>query len=189
MEKPIPNNIERIDTILKKSPLPFQTSPGNSSVEPEKECPAYGSPLRFVFMDNPSYLKVTGKEPHWAVLSCAACDRLRFMEEQEEKEKAASQKRLNALIANSMLRERFLTKTFDNFIPFGQAREKQLRVLALAKDFADNFAYQCRTGPWLLFMGNVGSAGRATSAPPSSTRSSAPAIRPSSPRCPGCCGK
>ena len=108
-------------------------------------------------MDNPSYLKATGRAPHWAELTCAACDRRRFMQEQEEKEKAASQRRLNALIANSMLRERFLTKTFDNFHPFGREQEKQLRVLALAKDFADNFAYQCRTGPWLLFMGNVGS--------------------------------
>lgn len=149
--------MEQVKTILKKSPLLFRTSPGNSSPEPEKDCPNCGNPMHFAFMDNPSYLKLTGKEPHWAELPCAACERLNFMHVQEEKEKAAAQKRLNALIANSMLQKRFLSKTFDNFISFGKEREKQARVLAIAKDFADNFAYQCRTGPWLLFMGNVGS--------------------------------
>lgn len=113
--------------------------------------------MHFVFMDNPSYLKVTGREAHWAELPCTTCERAHLMCELEEKEKAAARKRLNSLIANSMLRERFLTKTFANFIPFGKEKEKQVRVLAIAKDFADNFDNHRRTGPWLLFMGNVGS--------------------------------
>jgi len=107
-------------------------------------------------MDHPSYLKVTGNEPHWTELPCEACERERFLREMEERAKDAAQQRLNALLANSMLRERFIGKTFENFHPFGKDREKQLRVLSIARDFASNFPHHRQAGTWLLFMGNVG---------------------------------
>ena len=156
MEKPVLSNVEGIETILKKSPLPFPTSPRNSLPEPEKECPNCGHPIHFVFMDNPSYLKITGKEPHWADLPCAACERVRFLKEQEERAQNAARYRLNAMLADSMIQRRFLGKTFDNFFPYGRHREKQLHVLSIAKEFSDNFALHRQIGTWLLFMGNVG---------------------------------
>lgn len=123
---------------------------------PEALCPVCGAPTTFVFMDNTSYLKITGKEPHWAELSCGACERKRVIRELEERSEEASRNRLNALIANSMLRERFLDKTFANFIPFGKDKEKQLYALSIARDFADDFDRHRRIGTWLFFMGNVG---------------------------------
>ena len=123
---------------------------------PESLCPACGDPLVFVFMDNPTYLKITGKVPHWAALPCGACEQKRLIREHEERTAAAVRNRLNALIADSMLRERFLDKTFANFLPFGKDREKQLYVLSVAKDFADDFDRHRRIGTWLLFMGRVG---------------------------------
>lgn len=107
-------------------------------------------------MDHPSYLKVTGKEPHWTELPCEACERERFLREMEERAKDAVQQRLNTLLANSMLRERFIDKTFENFLPFGKDREKQLRVLSIARDFAGAFHRHRQSGTWLLFMGSVG---------------------------------
>ena len=156
MEKQLPGNVEEIRTILKKDPLPFPTSPRNSSPEPEKRCPDCGAPLRSVFMDHPSYLKVTGKEPHWKELPCEACERERFLREMEDRTRDAAQRRLNTLLANSMLRERFRDKTFDDFHPYGRDREKQLRVLAIAREFAGAFHHHRQAGTWLLFMGNVG---------------------------------
>ncbi len=123
---------------------------------PEALCLVCSAPMTFVFMDNPSYQKITGKEPHWAELPCGACERKRVIRELEERSDEASRNRLNALIANSMLRERFLDKTFANFIPFGKDKEKQLYVLSVARDFADDFDRHRRIGTWLLFMGNVG---------------------------------
>ncbi|MFH1079142.1 MAG: ATP-binding protein [Pseudomonadota bacterium] len=147
--------MEKIGTILQKALLPFPISPRNSSPEPEKECPDCGAPMNHIFMDDPFYLKITEKEPHWKELPCKACERKRFLRETEEKAKADQQK-LNTLLANSMLRERFIGKTFDNFHPFGMGREKQQRVLSIARDFADNFHSHRQAGTWLLFMGNVG---------------------------------
>ena len=123
---------------------------------PEALCPACGAPMSFVFMDNPYYLKITGKESYWVELPCGTCERKRETRELVERSEEASRNRLNALIANSMLRERFLDKTFANFIPFGKDKEKQLYVLSVAKDFADDFDRHRRIGTWLLFMGNVG---------------------------------
>jgi DNA replication protein DnaC len=123
---------------------------------PEAVCPVCGAPMTFVFMDNLSYLKITGKEPFWAELPCGTCERKRVIRELEERSDEASRNRLNSLIANSMLRERFLDKTFANFIPFGKDKEKQLYVLSIARDFADDFNRHRRIGTWLLFMGNVG---------------------------------
>ncbi|MCE5282087.1 MAG: ATP-binding protein, partial [Deltaproteobacteria bacterium] len=123
---------------------------------PEAVCPVCGAPMTVVFMDNPSYQKITGKEPHWAELPCGVCERKRVIQELEERSDGASRNRLNALIADSMLRERFLDKTFANFLPFGKDREKQLYVLSVAKDFADDFDRHYRIGTWLLFMGHVG---------------------------------
>ena len=148
--------MEKLGTILKKGPLPFPISRRNSSPEPERRCPDCGAPLHSIFMDHPSYLKVTGKEPHWTELPCEACERERFLREMEERAKDAVQQRLNTLLANSMLRERFIDKTFENFLPFGKDREKQLRVLSIARDFAGAFHRHRRSGTWLLFMGSVG---------------------------------
>jgi len=156
MEKQLPSNVEEIGAILKKGPLHFPISHRNSSPEPEKRCPDCGTPLRSIFMDHPSYLRITGKEPHWTELPCEACERERFLRAMEERGKDAVQQRLNTLLANSMLRERFIDKTFKNFHPFGKDREKQLRVLAIARDFAGAFHHHRQAGTWFLFMGNVG---------------------------------
>jgi DNA replication protein DnaC len=123
---------------------------------PEALCPVCGALMSFVFMDNPSYLKITGKGSHWAELPCRACERIRLIRALEERSEEASRNRMNALIANSMLCERFLDKTFANFIPFGKDKGKQLYVLSIARDFADDFNRHRRIGTWLLFMGNVG---------------------------------
>jgi len=164
MEKQLPSNVEEIGTILKKGPLPFPISPRNSLPEPdrvqcpdkpEKECPHCGEPVKYIFMDDPLYLKLTGKAPNWKELPCESCARKRLLREREEKAKA-DQQRLNTLLANSMLRERFIGKTFGNFHPFGKDREKQIRVLSIARDFTGNFRRHLQAGTWLLFMGNVG---------------------------------
>ncbi len=123
--------------------------------KPEKECPHCGEPVKYIFMDDPFYLKLTGKAPNWKELPCKSCERKRLLREREEKAKA-DQQRLNTLLANSMLRERFISKTFDNFHPFGKDREKQQRVLTIARDFAGDFHHHRQVGTWLLFMGNVG---------------------------------
>ena len=124
--------------------------------KPEKECPHCGEPVKYIFMDDPLYLKLTGKAPHWSELPCEACERERFLREMEERTRDAAQQRLNTLLVNSMLRERFIGKTFENFHPFGKNREKQLRVLSIARDFAGDFLHHRQAGTWLLFMGNVG---------------------------------
>ena len=106
-------------------------------------------------MDDPFYLKLTGKAPNWKELPCKSCERKRLLREREERAKA-DQQRLNTMLANIMLRERFIGKTFENFHPFGQNREKQQRVLSIARDFAGDFHRHRQVGTWLLFMGNVG---------------------------------
>jgi len=137
--------------------LPNRSAPArDGDCRPEALCTVCGDPVAFVFMDNPTYLKITGKDPHWAALPCGACEQKRLIREQEERTAAAARNRLNALIADSMLRKRFLDKTFANFLPFGKDREKQLYVLSVAKDFADDFDRHQRIGTWLLFMGHVG---------------------------------
>jgi len=156
MEKHVLSNVEGIETILKKGPLPFPTSPRNSSPEPEKKCPNCGESIHSAFMDNPSYLRITGNTPHWAALPCKACEREKMLQEMEERTKNAAQKKLNTMLTNSMLQKRFIDKTFDNFAPFGMDKEKQQRVLSIAKDFADDFYRHRQVGTWLLFMGSVG---------------------------------
>lgn len=157
--------MEKIGTILQKGLFPFPISPRNSSPEmdcvqrtdkPEKECPDCGEPLHFIFIDDPFYLKISGKEPYWKELLCETCELKRMRREMDERAKNEARKRLNTLLANSMLRERFIGKTFDNFIPFGTGREKQQRVLSIARDFALDFHRHRQAGTWLLFMGNVG---------------------------------
>lgn len=120
------------------------------------QCLVCGEPLKSIFVDNPVYLKAIGKGPHWVALPCEACERARMLREMDDRRKEAARNRLNTVLVNSMLRERFIDKTFDNFIPFGKAAERQLRVLSIAKDFAGAFQHHHRAGTWLLFMGSAG---------------------------------
>ena len=60
------------------------------------------------------------------------------------------------MLKNSMLKKRFVQKTFDSFIPYGKEKAKQSRVLSIVREFAANFRHHREAGTWLLFMGNVG---------------------------------
>ncbi|OIP89455.1 MAG: hypothetical protein AUK26_11495 [Syntrophaceae bacterium CG2_30_58_14] len=123
---------------------------------PEKTCPDCGNPLRSVFMDSAAYLEATGKTPHWAELPCEICERNRVIAEIEEHATACEKARLGSLLENSMLKRRFVEKTFENFLLYGAHRERQENVFSYARKFADDFARHRKAGTWLLFVGNTG---------------------------------
>ena len=123
---------------------------------PEKSCPDCGNPLRAVFMDSTAYLEATGKTPHWAELPCDICERKRVIAEIEERATACEKARLGRLVENSMLKRRFVEKTFENFLLYGVHRERQENVLSYTRGFAEDFARHRKAGTWLLFVGNTG---------------------------------
>ncbi len=152
--------METIGKTIKKTmetkSLPSPISPRSSLPEPEKFCPDCGSRIEFVFVGNPIFLKAMGKEPHWAELPCKVCEEKRRKREEEERRNKLRQERINTLLKNSMLKKRFVQKTFDSFIPYGKEKAKQSRVLSIVREFAANFRHHREAGTWLLFMGNVG---------------------------------
>lgn len=135
--------------------LPSRTSHRNSFPEP-KFCPLCGTRIRFIFMDQPFYLKATGREPHWAEQPCEVCKRKREAREEKENRERQKQAGIEALLRNSMLKKRFMGKRFENFTPYGKEKEKQTKALSTAREFAENFPYHRDIGTWLLFMGNPG---------------------------------
>jgi len=162
MDENTPTRIEGIETHLKRSRRLFPIFPRSSSSGderpsmPEKSCPDCGRPLRAVFMDDPTYLKTTGKTPHWAVLPCEACEQSRVIAEIEARVTACEKARLGRLLENSMLKRRFAEKTFENFLLYGAHRESQENVLSYTRGFAEDFARHRKSGTWLLFVGNTG---------------------------------
>ncbi len=145
-----------IKKAMERKSLPSPISPRSSLPEPEKFCPDCGSRIEFVFVGNPIFLKAMGKEPHWAELPCKVCEEKRRKREEEERRNKLRQERINTLLKNSMLKKRFVQKTFDSFIPYGKEKAKQSRVLSIVREFAANFRHHREAGTWLLFMGNVG---------------------------------
>jgi len=147
---------------MKRSHRPFLISRrSSSSVEGpppplEKTCPDCGKPLRAVFMDHPAYLAATGKSPHWAELPCEFCERNRVLAEIEVRAGAGERDRLGRLLEDSMLQRRFVGKSFENFSLYGEHQDRQVKILAYVKTFADDFARHRETGTWLLFVGNTG---------------------------------
>ena len=162
MEENIPTRIEGIGTILKRSRRPFLISPRSSSSGEErppmseKSCPDCGNPLRSVFMDSTVYLEATGKQPHWAELPCDVCEQNRVIAEIEARAVAAEKARLGRLLEDSMLKRRFVEKTFEKFLLYGAHRDRQGNVLSYTRGFADDFARHRKAGTWLLFVGNTG---------------------------------
>ncbi|MCL5808490.1 MAG: ATP-binding protein, partial [Deltaproteobacteria bacterium] len=47
-------------------------------------------------------------------------------------------------------------KRFENFSLYGEHQDRQAKILAYAKTFADDFARHRDAGTWLLFVGNTG---------------------------------
>ena len=123
---------------------------------PEKTCPDCGNPLRPVFMDSAAYLEATGKQPHWAELPCDVCEQNRLIAEIEARAAAAEKARLCRLLEDSMLKRRFVEKTFEKFLLYGAQRDRQETVLSYTRGFADDFAHHRKAGTWLLFVGNAG---------------------------------
>ena len=162
MEDHMQKSPEGVGTILKRSHRPFlisrrsSSSAENRSPEPGTLCPDCGKPLRAVFMDHPAYLAATGKSPHWAELSCESCERNRVIAEIEERAAAGERDRLGRLLEDSMLKRRFVEKSFENFSLYGEHQDRQVKILAYAKTFADDFARHRDAGTWLLFVGNTG---------------------------------
>ncbi len=107
-------------------------------------------------MDHPAYLAATGKSPHWAELPCESCERNRVIAEIEERAAAGERDRLGRLLEDSMLKRRFVGKTFENFCLYGEHQERQAKILTYAKTFADDFSRHRDAGTWLLFVGNTG---------------------------------
>jgi DNA replication protein DnaC len=107
-------------------------------------------------MDHPAYLAATGKTPHWAELPCEGCERHRMMDEIEERAGAGERGRLGRLLADSLLQRRFAGKTFENFRLYGDRRDRQEKILAHVRSFANDFARHLDAGTWLLFVGNTG---------------------------------
>ena len=107
-------------------------------------------------MDHPAYLAATGKTPHWAELPCESCERTRVLAEIEERAAAGERDRLCRLLEDSMLQRRFVEKRFENFSLYGEHQDRQAKILAYAKTFAEDFARHRETGTWLLFVGNTG---------------------------------
>lgn len=107
-------------------------------------------------MDHPAYLAATGKTPHWAELPCESCERTRVLAEIEERASAGERGRLGRLLEDSMLQRRFVDKTFENFFLYGEHQDRQEKILAYTRSFADDFARHRETGTWLLFVGNTG---------------------------------
>jgi len=107
-------------------------------------------------MDHPAYLAATGKSPHWAVLPCEFCERNHVLAEIEVRAGAGERDRLGRLLEDSMLQRRFVGKTFENFSLYGEHQDRQAKILAYVKKFADDFARHRDAGTWLLFVGNTG---------------------------------
>ena len=107
-------------------------------------------------MDHPDYLAATGKTPHWAELPCETCERNRMMDKIEERAGASERGRLGRLLEDSMLQRRFIEKSFENFLLYGEHQDRQEKILAYAKSFAEDFASHRQAGTWLLFVGNTG---------------------------------
>jgi len=126
--------------------------------EPELFCINCRSKLGAVWMNFPPYLKATNREPHWAPLPCPVCEKKEQQRSEEQARVQLKQKRIDDLLTNSMLKKRFIPKTFDNFEICGNAEAvtKQTKALAIARDFADNFEKHKDRGTWLLMMGKPG---------------------------------
>ena len=107
-------------------------------------------------MDHPAYLAATGKTPHWAELPCESCERNRVLAEIEVRAAAGERDRLGRLLEDSMLKRRFVEKSFENFSLYGEHQDRQAKILAYARFFADDFARHRDAGTWLLFVGNTG---------------------------------
>ena len=63
------------------------------------------------------------------------------------------QRRVSELLGRAAIPPRFADKTLENFVPHAEGPK---RALAVAKDFADNFAECQKTGQSLVFCGGVG---------------------------------
>ena len=124
--------------------------------EPELFCIDCRTKLGVVWMNFPPYLKATNREPHWAPLPCPVCEKKEQQRSEEQARIQLRQKRIDDLLTNSMLKKRFIAKTFANFVTYGDATAKQLQVLSIAKDFADNFEKHKDQGTWLLMIGKPG---------------------------------
>lgn len=121
----------------------------------EKFCSECGNKIEFMLIDNPAYLKITGKEPYWMELPCQVCEEKRKRQEEQEK-RIMRQEQMNALFNNNMLRKELVNKTLEGFVPYGKWKKKQQEVLSIAREFANNFPYHRENGTWLLFAGNFG---------------------------------
>jgi len=128
----------------------------STTQEPELFCINCRTKLGVVWMNFPPYLKATNREPHWAPLPCPVCEKKEQQRSEEQARIQLRQKRIDDLLTNSMLKKRFIAKTFVNFVTYGDATAKQLQVLSTVKDFADNFEKHREQGTWLLMMGKPG---------------------------------
>lgn len=119
--------------------------------KPHKNCPECGNPLEFVYINGSTTLNAFSlKKPTWIELPCNYC-------EQKAIQLKETQNRISALLKNSMLKKRFVTKTFANFEIYSRkSPKKQTEVYEIAKDFAQNFSHHLQLGTWLLFSGSVG---------------------------------
>lgn len=88
--------------------------------------------------------------PGWVQLPCDRCENQNEMAQRKAERTRAAQK-------TSMLKKRFLEKTFANFKIYSKkSHQKQSHALEAAKEFAHNFGHHANAGTWLLFMGGVG---------------------------------
>jgi len=127
------------------------SEPGLKNNKSHKNCPECGKPLEFAYVENPTILKAMKlKKATWIELPCEHCEhKIIYLK--------YAQNKINALLTNSMLKKRFIGKTFSNFEIYSKNNpKKQTEAYENAKEFAQNFSYHLEVGTWMLFRGDVG---------------------------------
>jgi DNA replication protein DnaC len=115
----------------------------------EVSCDVHGA-----YTSHGTRLGVEHKREYWT--GCQACvvDRLEATEQERiNTEAAARVERISEALQRSALPERFVGRTFDNYVA---ATLEQEAALAIARGFAEKFDSHRRRGSVLIFAGNPG---------------------------------
>lgn len=115
--------------------------------EQVRHCPTHGEYTS-------SGVKYFGTREIWT--PCPTCDEAQKASERQaeaEKQAVAARQRIEAMIEESAIPQRFIGRTFDTF---RTATEPQRAALKAAKDFADSFATHYKRGTGLILSGMPG---------------------------------
>jgi DNA replication protein DnaC len=117
-------------------------------------CEECGGVLHEFFVKEPFLLKAFRRDgPFWMESGCMECLDRKEKEERRIQKTRLRQERIDGLLKNSMLSERYLDKGFDNY---EVETEPQRVAFEICKRFAEDFEHSCKSGMWMFLHGRCG---------------------------------